>query len=183
MKNDEKFFKQLSAGEFTRVALPGAMLMVMATFAALPILDYIKWQIRGSGPFVLFSDSFSITFYCVFVTIMLFWEFRIYRNLYLKMQKAPFLTMEEEGMHIDKEMLPFPKEIGRPGKAELKWSNIQRIEAGHDKLIIFFLDKGKERSRKVDLKWIKKKKELLTALKIRCEKHNITWIEREKREK
>lgn len=174
MENKEHF-KLISAGEFVKAVFPGATVIVIATFLGLPALHYVKWLIGGSGPFVMFPTPFDFQFYCAFVILTLILEFRAYSNLYQRMQSKPFLTIKEEGIYLNKEMLPFPKFIGGSGKIELKWSNIQSIQRKQNFLVISYHEKRKERSKRVDLRWVREKEKLIMTLRDRCKDHDIEW--------
>lgn len=175
MENEE-FFELISAGKFIKAALPGAAVIVIATFILLPAFNYAKWLTGGSGPFVTFPTPFDFQFYCAFVILALILEFGAYLNLYQKMRRKPFLTIKEEGIYLNEEMLPFPGFINGSGKIELEWSNIQSVKRNLNGLIISYHEKGKKRSKKVDLRWVGEKEKLIKILKDRCQDNDIEWI-------
>ena len=175
MTNEKKYFKQLKRSEFINASFFSVVFIILVVLSSIPICRFVKWLIIGSGPFVLFSDCADIVAYCVFVSILLTWQFKNYQCLYRRMQEMPFLTITEKGIHIDKELMTFLVGGGRPDKISLEWSTIQRIEVKKDRLVIFFQKKGEEKSEKIDTRWVDKKESLLITLKTRCEENQITW--------
>lgn len=114
---NERFFKQLTVSQFVKAIFLHAVAMVVMTLLFIPAFDYIAWLIKGSGPFVAFPTSSSKLLYFFLVTILLFLQFREDRSFYRRMKEVPFLTILENGIYLDKKMLPFPREIGGGGKS------------------------------------------------------------------
>ncbi len=178
MKNQNEYFKHPSTRDFIKVNLPTAILLTMWAFLVIPFLEFIEWLITRSEFFVLYSNWFEIVLYFFFVSFFLFWLFRFYWKLYHRVQKMPFLVLSEEGIRMDRALLPHVGVKVREGRIETEWSAIQRIEVELNKFFVFFQKNGKQKSEKVDLRWVEEKEDLLTNLKSECQKHQIEWIEK-----
>ena len=74
-------------------------------------------------------------------------------------------------------MVNFPGGLDWAGKIELKWSNILRVEVGQDNFVMYYQKNGREKHKKVSLRWVEKKEMLLSILEIECKKNEITWTE------
>jgi hypothetical protein len=171
MENEKIYFKQPTPGEFVKAALPLVSLFLIFYFTFIPIFAFLLWAVR-SGPFVIFPRCRDLAFYCVFVTFFVTREYKRYQSLYFRMQEVPFLTMTKEGIRMDRAMVMFPKGFEWAGKIELEWTDIQRVEIGQDSFVIYFKENGKEKSERVNLKWVEEKEELLAILAGEC--NNIT---------
>ena len=176
MKVNE-YVKHPSTGDFIKTNLPTVILLTMWAFLVIPFLEFIEWLITRSDFFVLLSSWFEIVLYFFFVSFFLFWLFRFYWNLYHRMQKMPFLVLSKERICMDLTLLPHVGVKVRKGKIKTEWSAIQRIEVETNKFFVFFQENGKQKSEKVDLRWVEEKEDILLNLKSKCQKHKIGWID------
>jgi hypothetical protein len=176
MKDEKRYFKRPTLGNYVKTALPILFILLIFYFSFFPVIDFLWWYFFGHGNFALFPTRMELAFYCIFVTFFVTREYKRFQCLYFRMQEVPFLTISKKGISMDRSMIKFPKANEQTGKIELDWSAIKRMEIGQKTIQIYFQENGKEMSEKIGLRWVEEKEKLLVVLKDECQKNEITWV-------
>jgi hypothetical protein len=171
------YYKKMSVSEFIKKGFFGMVIAIIIIILVIPSMEFIEWILWGSGPFLFFETGIYKSLNIIVVICFLIWVFKGYKDLFDKMQKVPFLSIGEQKIVLDREILPFPLYIGGKGVIKLKWSDIQKIEMEQTTFIVHYRKNGKTKSQKVGLKWVENTEDLLESLKKKCQQENVTWVE------